>query len=282
MSFEFSQPPSLGAALDALAGEDALPIAGGTALVPRLRRREVAPRLLVNVSRLPELRGVRAEGGGAAIGAATTLSEVARSPEVRAVAPLLADLCAGARSPQIRNAATLGGCLLSGPDFAEPALALLALDARVTLRSRAGEREVAIADLLADGAGLRPGELIVGVSLPPSADARFGLYRVARREAIEPPLVAAAVCLRLGASGAAEDVRICLGVATPQCLRLREVEAALRGGSVISPEAARRAVADVLSGIPLRPDVRAGEGYRRRVIPVAVARSVEAALGRDR
>ena len=298
MSFEFSQPPTLGAALDALAGEGALPIAGGTALVPRLRRRaDAPPRLLVHVSRLAELRGIRADSGALAIGAATTLSEIARSPEVRTSAPLLADLCGGTRSPQIRNAATLGGSLLSGPDFAEPALALLALGARATLRSRQGEREVAVEDILAnfaadveanreaDGGALRPGELIVGFSLPaslPATDgARFGLYRVARREAIEPPLVAAAVAIRLGARGVAEDVRICLGVATPRPLRLRQVEAVLRG-SAASGEAAKRAAADALSEIPLRPDVRAGEEYRRRMIPVTVARSVEAALGRDR
>lgn len=282
MPFEFNQPPSLGAALDALADDGALPIAGGTALVPRLRRREVAPRLLVNISRLSELRGVRAGSGGAAVGAATTLSEVARSPEVRAAAPLLAEASASARSPQIRNAATLGGSLLSGPDFAEPALALLALGARVTLRGGMGEREVAVEDLLVDGGGLRQGELIVGISLPAAAsDTRFGLYRVARREAIEPPLVAAAVALRLGAGGAAEDVRICLGVATPRPIRLRQAEEVLRG-VVVSPEAAKQAVADAISEIPLRPDVRASEVYRRRMIPVAVARSVEAALGRGR
>ena len=282
MPFAFHRPPDLDAALGALAEEGALPIAGGTALVPRLRRREVAPRLLVAISRLSELRGVRPDSGCCAVGAATTLSEIARSPEVLAAAPLLVELCAGARSPQIRNAATLGGSMLSGPDFAEPALALLALGARVALRSCRGEREVAVDDLFVEASVARQGELIVGVVLPPSAaKARHGLYRVARREAIEPPLVAAAVCLWFGANGAAEEIRICLGGASPRPIRLRQVEDALRG-RVVSPEAARRAVEDALADIPLRPDVRAGEGYRRRVIPTAVARSVEAALGRSR
>lgn len=278
MPFAYQRPPDLGAALSALGEDGALPIAGGTSLVLRLRRRELSPSLLVGVSQLPELAGIRLDTDTLSIGAATTLASVARSPEVLTAAPLLAQLCERARSAQIRNAATLGGAILSGPDFAEPVLALIALGARVELRWQGGEREADVGNLLADGVGLRPGELIVSVRLPrATGNARFGAHRVARREGIEAPLVAAAVALRLGANGVAEDARICLGVATARPLRLRSVEQSLVGTMPL-PEAARLAVEAGLAEIPLRPDVRAGEGYRRRIIPTIVARSVEAAL----
>jgi CO/xanthine dehydrogenase FAD-binding subunit len=282
MPCEYQQPSDLGAALVALAAEGALPIAGGTYLILRLRRREVAPHILVAISRLAELTGIRSDAGGLSIGAATTLAAVARSPEVLSAAPMLAELCGRVRSPQIRNAATLGGSVLSGPGYAEPALALLALGARVTLKGLLGEREIAVEELLADSGSLNPGELIVSFTVPTrTTGERFGAYRVARREAIEPPLVAAAVCLRLGAGGIADEVRVCLGVATPRPLRLAAVEDSLRG-RVVTAEAARRAVEVALPEIPLRPDVRAREGYRRRMIPIAVARSVEVALERSR
>ena len=104
--------------------EDALPIAGGTDLMPNMKHRLFTPRHLVGLKGIAELHGIGladAEGNAVAedapeaaqlvIGAAETLTAVARSPLVRRIVPALADAAAHVAGPQIRNAGTIGGNL---------------------------------------------------------------------------------------------------------------------------------------------------------------------------
>lgn len=104
--------------------EDALPIAGGTDLIPNMKHRLFTPRHLVGLKGIAELRGIGlADAAGNAvaedspeaaqlvIGAAETLTAVARSPLVRRIAPALAEAAAHVAGPQIRNAGTIGGNL---------------------------------------------------------------------------------------------------------------------------------------------------------------------------
>jgi xanthine dehydrogenase YagS FAD-binding subunit len=121
--FQLHEPASLGAALSDLAnhGLDARPLGGGTDLVAGLMRDNVAgsampyPRHLVDVTRVPELRGIRRGPGGLAIGAATSLAEIAESAAVHDGWPLLAAAAAEVASPEIRVIGTLGGNLAQRP-----------------------------------------------------------------------------------------------------------------------------------------------------------------------
>ena len=85
-AFDYTRPHSLEEAAEALAeaGEDAKVLAGGQSLLPLLRLRLAYPSVLVDLGRLPELRGVRDEGDHLVIGAMTTHDEVMRSPVVKA------------------------------------------------------------------------------------------------------------------------------------------------------------------------------------------------------
>lgn len=90
----------------------AILVSGGTDLYPNIKRRQVAPRLLVSISGIAELKGIRGDGkGGVTIGALTTLEEVASSRLVTEHHPALAAAALSVGSPQIRGAATLGGNL---------------------------------------------------------------------------------------------------------------------------------------------------------------------------
>ena len=121
--FELSRPQALEGALAALAtdGLEARPVAGGTDLVAGVMRDNIVgsampyPRRLVDVARLPELRGIRQDVEGLTIGAATTLAEIAESPLVGQAWPLLARAAAEVASPEIRNLGTLGGNLNQRP-----------------------------------------------------------------------------------------------------------------------------------------------------------------------
>jgi 4-hydroxybenzoyl-CoA reductase subunit beta len=185
--FEFRAPRSLDEAARILAGEGptTMPIAGGTDLLPNMKRRQQVPRTLMSLRRVNELHQIAHSDGGTRLGACLTLTEIAGDPRFRNGMTALVQAASQVATPQIRNMATLGGnlCLdtrcnyydqsyewrkainfckkkdgetcwvaLSSPkcvavSSTDTAPALIALGARVRLVSRGDEREVALADL---------------------------------------------------------------------------------------------------------------------------------------
>ncbi len=112
--FELYQPASMNDALELLDdhGKNAWIVAGGKDSLDWFKDRVKMPPVLVDISGIDELHGIREEAdGGLWIGAMTTLSEVAESDLVRAKFPVLAEAALRVASPQIRNAGTLGGNL---------------------------------------------------------------------------------------------------------------------------------------------------------------------------
>ena len=110
--FELYQPDSVDAAVDLLAdaGEGGWAIAGGYDSLDWFKDRIKRPEVVVDLSGLDELRGIRElEGGGVEIGALTTLTEVESNALVRERYRLLADAASRVASPQIRNVGTVGG-----------------------------------------------------------------------------------------------------------------------------------------------------------------------------
>jgi 4-hydroxybenzoyl-CoA reductase subunit beta len=190
--FRYLRPRSLAEALEAL-GEypgEAMPIAGGTDLVPNMKHRLFTPRRLVALKALPELQGIEERDGWLRIGAAETLAAVSRSPLTRRHAPSLARAAGLVAGPQLRNVGTIGGnlaldtrctyynqtwfwrsalgfCLKKDGDTchvtrvgrkcvaahsADTPPALMTLGAVAELAGPAGTREVAVADFfVADG-----------------------------------------------------------------------------------------------------------------------------------
>jgi 4-hydroxybenzoyl-CoA reductase subunit beta len=189
-AFTYHRPRRLDEALELLAGAGALPIAGGTDLVPNMKHGLFTPARLVALRQLPELRGIGVDGDTLVIGAAETLTTVARDPQVRAWVPSLARAAGLIAGPQLRNAGTIGGnlcldtrctyynqtwfwrnalgyCLKKDGDTchvtkvgkkcvaahsADSPPVLMTLGASVDLASAAGERTVPVADyFVADG-----------------------------------------------------------------------------------------------------------------------------------
>jgi xanthine dehydrogenase YagS FAD-binding subunit len=109
--FELFQPASTDDAVALLEeyGSDAWVLAGGLDTFDWLKDRIKRPKVVVDLSQIPELRGVRESNGGVEIGAMTTLTEVVRDPTVIGKFKLLADAAESAASPQIRNQGTIGG-----------------------------------------------------------------------------------------------------------------------------------------------------------------------------
>lgn len=111
--FRFFSPASLAEACEVLSGEgpDSMVLAGGTDLLPNMKRRQQQPKALVSLSRVAELRGQARDGEGLSLGALSTLSDVAVGPLVRGRYVALEKAAALVATPLIRNQATLGGNL---------------------------------------------------------------------------------------------------------------------------------------------------------------------------
>lgn len=248
--FAYRRPDSLAEALAALAeaGDEARPLAGGQSLIPLLAMRLARPSLLVDLQRLPELRGVALGPDGVRIGAMTREAELERTPGlpevVAAALPHIGHL-------PIRSRGTVGGSLAHMDPAAEwPALALL-LDAELELASVRGWRTLAAGDFALGPltTALAPDELLVSIRLR-GAGGRFGLREVERRPGDFALVGAACHAGRL--------VAFATG-GRPQ--RLPRCEAFLRDGG--APAEELRALAE--AEIEATGDVHASAAYRRRV-----------------
>ena len=112
-AFELFRPTSVEGALELMQrhGEDAWALAGGLDTFDWLKERVKRPEAVIDLGAIAEMSGIRAGGGGLTIGAMTTLTEVATSPEVLGSFSLLAEAAQHVATPQIRNQGTIGGNL---------------------------------------------------------------------------------------------------------------------------------------------------------------------------
>ncbi len=152
VAFDYKKASSVEDALAALAegGEDAKLMGGGQSLVPVLRLRLNAPSVVVDCSSIPELKGIKDEGGKIVIGAGTTHHAVMNDPAVKSSLKVLADATASVADPQIRHRGTLGGALAHSDPRADQPPVALALDAEFTIAGATGQRCVAAADFSKD------------------------------------------------------------------------------------------------------------------------------------
>jgi carbon-monoxide dehydrogenase medium subunit len=279
----YHRPDSLEEAWRILASEeDACPVAGGTDLIVRARQRKTRlPATLVSLRRIAELRRID-EGETFRIGSLATMAECAEHPGLRAAFPSLAAAAGTMGSVQIRNLATVGGNLCNASPCAELATPLLVHEARVEIRGADRVREVPLEEFFrAPGVScLEPGELLSAVLVGRPAPESRSLYQ--RKGRVRMDLAQASLALRLEMeAGRCRLARVAAGAVAPTPIRLGEVEALLEGERISPPLLER---VGELAGRGIRPisDVRAGAGYRRRMVGVFARRGVErlAAEGR--
>lgn len=279
--FDYVAPATVAEALAVLAekGDEAKVIAGGQSLLPILRMRLNTPEVLVDLSRVPELRGVTDAGDHLRIGAMTTYQDLLDSDLVQEHATLLATAIAEVADPQIRHRGTLGGALAHADPAGDVGAPVLALDASMVVTGADGtERTVAGRDFFVDlfETAVQEGELLTAVLVPKhtgwgSAYEKF--VRVSHQWAI----VGVAACVRAeGGTIAEAKVGLTNMGATP--LRAPEVEQALVGRPA-TDEAVREVCARVGQGTEPPSDLNGDADYRRHVAGVLTRRAVLAAAG---
>jgi xanthine dehydrogenase YagS FAD-binding subunit len=279
-AFELFQPTTVddALALQSRHGAKAWVLAGGLDSFDWFKDRIKRPEVVIDLSQVKELRGIRAVGDGLEIGAMTTLTEVVRHPMVREKYSILPNAAEAAASPQIRNQGTIGGnvsqdarcwyyrggwpCYRAGGNIcyadtptglnrehaildadrcvavnpSDTAPALIALDAKMVIRTPKGERVVNAEDYFIGPAIditrmtiLQTGDLLTAIRIPSTwAGAQFYFEKVRDRSVWDFALVNVAAAVVTSGS-AIERIRLVVNGVAAHPVRLTAVEAAVQG-----------------------------------------------------
>ncbi len=279
-AFELFQPTTVddALALQSRHGAKAWVLAGGLDSFDWFKDRIKRPEVVIDLSQVKELRGIRAVGDGLEIGAMTTLTEVVRHPMVREKYSILPNAAEAAASPQIRNQGTIGGnvsqdarcwyyrggwpCYRAGGNIcyadtptglnrehaildadrcvavnpSDTAPALIALDAKMVIRTPKGERVVNAEDYFIGPAIditrmtiLQPGDLLTTIRIPSTwAGSQFYFEKARDRSVWDFALVNVAAAV-VTSGNAIERIRLVVNGVAAHPVRLTAVEAAVQG-----------------------------------------------------
>jgi carbon-monoxide dehydrogenase medium subunit len=277
--FTYRRPESLAEAIELLEehGDDARPIAGGTALVLLMRQGLVRPEVVVGLDGIAELGGISATDDGVRIGATVTHREAETSPLVLDAAPLLTRTLSHVATIRIRNVGTLGGNLAHADPNQDPPVTLIAHRATVTLAGPDGERVMPVEDFFVDyyETDRGPSELLTAIDVPRLPERTGASYlKFLPRSAEDYATVSVAATLRLDDDGErCVEARVALGSVAGVPVRARAVESALVGQAP-GDDVIREAAAHVAEEVDPIPDARGSAEYKREMAEVFVRRAL--------
>jgi carbon-monoxide dehydrogenase medium subunit len=280
--FEYHAPRSIGEAIALLGqlGSDAKLLAGGHSLLPMMKLRFAEPAHLIDINRIPELRGIRQEGQTLVIGAMTTENELINSALLQAHVPLLPEAAKLIADPQVRNRGTIGGDIAHGdPGNDHPALSI-ALNASFVLEGPKGRRTVAADDFFLGTymTLLEENEVLCEIHVPAFAAGTGSAYEKLKRKTGDWATAGCAVVMRRQ-GGVVSEVRIALTNVAPTALRAEAAEQAILGKEL--SVANLQAAADAATAIcDPAEDLRGDIEYKTAMAGQMVKRALVKAFGR--
>jgi carbon-monoxide dehydrogenase medium subunit len=277
--FTYFRPKTIAELKENLRQPGALMLAGGTDLIPKMRRNNISPPILVDSSGLSELDFIDDDGDQIVIGALATHQDIAQSRLIRDVNPALREAAQSVGCIQTRSRGTLGGNIANASPAADTIPALLVYDAVLLVQSLEGERSISLESFI-HGPGksdLVQGEFIQSISFTPfSGQWGSKFIKIGKRTGMAIAVVNAAASLVLDQTGLIAEVRIALGAVGPVVIRCRETEKSLIG-RVPSADIFKEAGERVREEIRPIQDLRSTEGYRLHSAGVILTRALEAA-----
>lgn len=275
---DYVRPITIDEAIERMAADEFIPIAGGTDLIPQLRRG--------NGCRLLDIGGlnldfIRDNDEWIEIGAGTTHTEIHESKLVKDNLPLVGRACGLIGSIQIRNRGTLGGNIANASPCADSVPALLVYDAEIKLASRAGERRINLAEFIKGPyrTNRRPDELIISILCRKHAPATGGAFlKLGRRQAVNISRMSLAAIIKIGENSIIESARVSAGSVFPVPSRIQEVEIMLSGAAV-SPELFRKAGEVAAESMIAKSGRRWSTPYKEPVLIGLTQRALTMAAG---
>ena len=280
--FAIHQPASVVEASEMLDhfGPEAAVYAGGTELLVVMKERLAHFPHLIDIKRIPSLRHIAfdEERRELTIGAVTRHRDLERSPLVRDRFPALADLEAAVANVRVRAAGTIGGNLCFAEPHSDPATLFTALDARLTLTSASGERDLPIANFFTGlmETARRHDEILTRIAILEPATNTGVAYE--RFKLHERPTAAVAAVITVD-DGGVTDARVVAGSVGERPQHLPETEALLRGQPV-SESLAIPAADRIRDEVETSTDAFESESYKRQLARAVGRRAIAAALDR--
>jgi len=278
-AFDYHAPATLDEALGLLAekGDEAKVMAGGQSLIPLLKLRFASPALVVDIGRLPGLRGVTSDGGTIKIGALTRHVDIERGVDIRGLCVILAETAPQISDPLVRNLGTVGGSISHADPSGDWGSVMLALNAQFVARSVRGERTIPAADFFQGPftTVLTADEVLSEIRIPVVARSS-GTYLKLERKVGDFATVGVAVQVSLN-NGSIGTAGIGLTSVGSRNLKATAAEEALRGQQPtdqVIAEAARLA-ADAAEP---KGDIRGSAAYKKDMVRLFVQRGLKTAI----
>lgn len=264
--FDYVRPDTLDGAFAALAADGSAAIAGGQSLLPMLNLRVASVDLLVDISRLEDLKEVTQTKDALRIGALTTHATIEDGDIPDVTNGLMQRVAAGISYRAIRHHGTIGGSVALADPAADWPGCLMALGASVRIASRSGERSELVADFVQGqyATSLVPGEIVIGFEVPSNPKPRWGFAKATRKSGAFANSIAFAV-MRGG------DVVVILAAAATRPCLMGQVSALIGAQAASATEAAlRTAIADDLA--TQAPDV---DAYQQRLHTATILQALK-------
>ena len=281
-SFEYHRPSTVDEAIGLLSslGSEAKILAGGHSLLPMMKLRFAQPEHLVDINRIPELKGVRVIGDDIVIGAMTSENAIIADPALNEKVPLLPEAAKLIADPIVRNRGTIGGDIAHGdPANDHPAIAL-ACDAVMTIAGPEGIRQVAASDFFLGTywTALEENDILTAITMKAFPSGAGYSYKKLKRKIGDWATAACAVVVSLS-GGNIDHVRITLTNLGSTALRAHDAEEVLLGQTATTDlikQAADRAMAICDPAEDLRGDPE----YKTAMAGQMVQRAISEALSR--
>jgi carbon-monoxide dehydrogenase medium subunit len=281
-SFDYHCPTSVSEAVSLLSkfGGEAKILAGGHSLLPMMKLRFAEPANLIDINKIPELRGISEEGGVIKIGAMTTENQILFSDLLQKKVPLLPEAAKLIADPQVRNRGTIGGDIAHGdPANDHPAIAM-ALDATFVLQGPGGQRKVKAVDFFHGTymTDMAEDEIMVSIEVAPFASKTGYAYHKLKRKTGDWATAAAAVVLKMSANKVSH-VAIGLTNVAPTALRATAAEQLMIGHEITS-ELMDRVAKSVRAICDPAEDLRGDAEYKTAMAGEMTRRAIAAAIAR--
>ena len=279
--FDFIQPDSIDGTITALSNHtpNVRILNGGTDYLVELKHVHQSPGVIVDISRLADIKGISLIDEGLRIGSGVTHTEIMSDPLIKEHVPAMIDAAHVVGAAQTRNLGTIGGNLVTCVPSMDSGPTLMALDAQVTILGPNGKRQSSREDFFVAPrkTSLNRDELLLEIIIPKkNLGKAAGFIKFGLRKGQALALVNAASSLNLKGDKC-YDVRIALGAVAPVVIRAKKAESILEGQKLsveLIDEAAKIAVGEAK---PI-DDFRASKKYRNNLIEVAVRRTLKSAM----
>jgi carbon-monoxide dehydrogenase medium subunit len=278
-NFDYLEPVTVAEACALLKqhGGEAKVFAGGAHLTILMKQGLLEPKSLINIKKIPELKGIRFDDGeGLTIGALVTHREIETSPLVKDKFPVLCEAEREVANIRVRNMGTVGGNLASGEPLTDLSQIFIALDGKAKIAGPSGQRVIAVEQLFLDfyTTTLAEDEILTHIALPPLPP-RSGIeyIRFSSSSVVDKPAAGVAVRLTLDNNGETiQTARIVLGCVGATPVRAREAEALITGKK-LTPELAEEAGSVASQECSPTSDLRGSEQYKRAIVKTLVKRA---------